>query len=156
MTEAPSGQVRKLSDVWPKFLEGHLKLLLDSNKPDGFNRVQDHMLMNLISAVIHESDTDRLRRLSKEELLDEVKREHKIQFQGDTAYFNLRAMYKKAFNEKELLRNTKRQYEWSVTADHIKSLIFRAATAVVIAIVVLCTGYFAKILDIPLPLLRGL
>jgi cytosine/uracil/thiamine/allantoin permease len=46
--------------------------------------------------------------------------------------------------------------DWATSWDHVKILIFWAASTLMIAAVVLATGYFAHEWGIPLPMLRPL
>jgi hypothetical protein len=53
------------------------------------------------------------------------------------------------------LADLKRQHSRAITIDHVKLFLSRLLYAVMIAAVVLATGYLAKLWDIPLPMLRG-
>lgn len=61
---------------------------------------------------------------------------------------------KSLYEAYEKLKDTRRQENWATSWDHLKALLFRTATALMIALVVLFTGYVSKIYEIPVPMLR--
>jgi len=67
---------------------------------------------------------------------------------------NLVSGYERMHEEHAHLINVRKQEIYSDLVERFRLLLFRVLTAIGIATVVLCTGYFANKFGIPLPLLR--
>lgn len=68
----------------------------------------------------------------------------------------LRGHYVTRYRMWKVLADERRQHSRAITIDHLKLFASRLVYAIMIACVVLATGYVAKIFDIPLPLFRGI
>lgn len=66
----------------------------------------------------------------------------------------LRASYGRVWEQRATLLDERKQEQWANLRDHLRSLIFRTLTTLMIAGIVLGTGWMAKAYEIPLPLLR--
>lgn len=126
------------------------------SEPAVFNGALDACLLGVIRSVAA-SDQYRERILQAktgqgqmEELLKSIETVQGL----NNAVAEIRAAYGRVWEQRAKLLDERQQEQWANLRDHIRSLIFRALTTLMIAGIVLGTGWMAKAYEIPLPLLR--
>jgi hypothetical protein len=84
-----------------------------------------------------------------------LEREYPELFKDDSFIATLQKHLDHTNNSNAKLLDKRRQEDWASSWDHLKVFLYRTATTVMIAGVVLLAGYLAKQWEIPLPMLRG-
>ncbi|MEO7622901.1 MAG: hypothetical protein ABIS30_07520 [Gallionella sp.] len=155
---------KSLTDSWLKSIQTKV----DESIPDPsrFNDQFDNLLVELARAVAEDSgrqellknpyNTKKQIRERYSNLFDSHDEESINSWQPDGFKHKLKKSYAAVFYSEKYLSDTRRQEDWATSWDHFKAFLFRLLTAIMIAGVVLATGYYANRIGIPIPMLRGL
>lgn len=68
----------------------------------------------------------------------------------------LKAVFDRIAKHYKIMLDARKQEDWASSMDHMKTFLYRTATTLMIAAVVLGTAFLSKQWDIPLPMLRSL
>ncbi len=142
---------RSLSDTWVVWLKEHTNRYIPN---DDLDALLDALLVRSIRVVVEDDGRNQFRGKAENEVIALARERYEKRLFD--AYENLSSGFKRLNNERCDLRDKRRQENWATTWDHAKTFFFRTITTVMIAGVVLFTGYLAQRWQIPLPMLRGL
>lgn len=143
-----------LLERWFKKLSDGIIIQPTRGMPAEFNDRLDQILVALAVSISRDAvkiPTDG----GDKEILDFIKSRHSGMFGHGGQIPDLCDWYACAHIRQAQLSDLRRQENWSNSWDHAKTLIYRTATTLMIAGVILMTSFFAQQWGIPLPTLRG-
>ena len=148
-----SSSEKNITSKWPETMKRMQNRHPGYMKPNVFNDLYGNIIVGLIKSL----DSNCIKEF---QVADNDGRELLGKKLGDTGqseqFKSIFANYSNLYDRYKSLTDTKKQEESTVTWDHVKTLFFRTLTTLMIAVVVLATGYIAHRYEIPLPLLRSL
>lgn len=148
--------VKSIADRW-------LKTLDDINvpgrqhrvPPEDFNNSFDQFAAQLARNVA--KDPNPLdSSWDDEKMIAQLKKRYAGFFMQGGQVTGIKNWYSVAYDLQKELSDKRRQENWSNSWDHAKTILYRTLTTIMIAAVILATGFLAKLWEIPIPMLRGL
>jgi len=143
-------ETRTLVGTWIDYLKNNKGEAspTDDDYSGDFNRAVQTLLETVVADVgKHSQNPEKVAAIAAE-----LRQRHPGVFQRLDKF---RVHYKTRYRMWKGLADERRQHSRAITIDHIKLFVSRLVYAVMIASVVLGTGYVAKLFDIPLPMLRA-
>lgn len=145
---AENESIRKLSVLWPKFIEPFRSNWTPT--PGDFNATVDQLFLDAIRRAVSNAlqgthhDGDAIARI-----VEPVRAAFasEINAQIKTPYTTRYQLWRQ-------LTDGWRQHDRATTWDHVKTVLWRTAQAIAFAAVVLGTLYVAKLMDLSVPLAR--
>ena len=146
---------KDLLERWFKKLSDGINIQSTRGMPADFNARLDQILTTL--AVSISRDEIKIPTGGEDKkILDFIKSRYSGMFGHGGQIPELCEWYACVHRRQAELSDLRQQENWSNSWDHAKTLIYRTATTLMIAAVILMTSFFAQQWGIPLPMLRGL
>lgn len=140
--------LKAFNERWYDFIDGY-KSRLTVVDPDN---VKEALIGRTIDCVnnIRNSDPNRLAKMKEDDFIEDLT----AAVSKDQSFHNHLEDFRKQNEFLQELKTTRREYDWADSVTHVRNMIYRIATAIGIATVVVVTYWVAHKLEIPLPLLR--
>lgn len=147
---------KSLSDRWLVWLESNRHHYHSNFTPERFRNSVHTAVFSVLSEIARESDIEfEAKGNSENKLKDLSGRLYGFSF--DKLEESMKPVMQEQndlYRNYKTLRDQRSQEDWATSWDHLKVFLFRTATALMIAGVVLLTGYLSQRYGIPVPMVR--
>lgn len=148
-----SAPIAGLKGKWLEAIQSGLTAVQVRGSPDDFSARINNLLADVVVSVSRD-DTRIPTGASQAECLAFIRTRYSGLFGNNGQVDEVCEWYAAAHARQAKLSDVRRQEDWATFWDHARTFLFRTMTTVMIAAVVLTTGYLAHQWDIPLPMLR--
>lgn len=145
---------KKLADAWMEHVNARKHNMSPSLKE--FEARIEQLIFGVAVSVAKDGARGDLLSANHEDAIHIMKQRYAGLFAQSGYVQTVEHFYKLTHENEAYLCDSRKQEDWATSWDHAKTFIFRMITTLMIAGVILLTGYLAQHWGIPLPMLRAL